>query len=80
MPAYDTSFKPPAPVADVKGIHPTTGVESSVLRGKLDTGADLSVIPDQLIGQLGNTERLCLDKRLRRDLCSTSNLLCQVNS
>ena len=43
MPAYDTSFTPPAPVADVTVAHPVTGISSGALRGKLDSGADVTV-------------------------------------
>jgi hypothetical protein len=53
MPAYDRSFNPPAPVADVTIMHPVTGARSSVLRGKLDSGADVTVIPEQVVAQLG---------------------------
>jgi hypothetical protein len=36
MPSYDKSFTPPAPVADVTVVHPTTGISSNILHGKLD--------------------------------------------
>ncbi len=52
MPAYDTSFKPPAPIADVTLSHPVTGA-SAALRGKIDTGADITIIPNRLVTQLG---------------------------
>ena len=57
MPAYDLSFSPPAPVADVTIAHPVTGARSGVLRGKLDSGADVTVIPERLVGQLRLTPR-----------------------
>jgi predicted aspartyl protease len=57
MPAYDSSFNPPAPIAEVKVIHPVSGTESVPLRGKLDTGADVTVIPEQLVIQLGLTPK-----------------------
>ena len=36
MPAYDRSFNPPAPVADVIVIHPVTGARSNILRRNVD--------------------------------------------
>ena len=52
MPAFDRNFTPPAPVADVVVAHPVSSVTSGALRGKLDTGADLTVIPESLVPQL----------------------------
>ncbi|MGH7964082.1 MAG: retroviral-like aspartic protease family protein [Candidatus Binatia bacterium] len=53
--AYDRTFTPPAPVADVTITHPVTGARSGVLRGKLDSGADVTVIPERLVAPLGLT-------------------------
>jgi predicted aspartyl protease len=55
--AFDASFTPPAPVVDVVVIHPVSSANSGVLRGKLDTGADLTVIPESLIAQLALSAR-----------------------
>jgi predicted aspartyl protease len=52
MPHYSSLLKPPAPVATVRIIHPVTGVESQDFAGKLDTGADMTVIPETLARQL----------------------------
>jgi hypothetical protein len=57
VPAYDTSFNPPAPVADVTVAHPVTAVSSGTLRGKLDSGADVTVIPARLVVPLNITPR-----------------------
>lgn len=57
MPAYDLNFNPPAPVADVTIVHPLTGARSGVLRGKLDSGADVTVIPERLVAQLRMTPK-----------------------
>jgi hypothetical protein len=56
MPAYDFSLNPPAPIADVVVAHPTSGVSNGI-RGKLDCGADITVIPEDLATQLGITPR-----------------------
>jgi len=53
VPAYDPAFNPPAAVTDVTIAHPVTAAKRSVLRAKLDTGADITVIPQRLVGQLG---------------------------
>jgi predicted aspartyl protease len=46
-------------VADVILVHPTTGARSEPLRGKLDSGADILVIPEILV------DALCLSPHAR---------------
>jgi predicted aspartyl protease len=53
VPAYDRAFNPPAPVAAVTVANPVTRSKRSSLRGKMDTGADISVIPERLVAPLG---------------------------
>ena len=53
MPAYDRAFNPPAPVADVTVANPVTTNKRSNLRGKMDTGAYITVIPERLVISLG---------------------------
>lgn len=49
---YDRSCNPPAPVATVAIFHSVTGVGSGAMKGKLDTGADYTVIPQRVVLQL----------------------------
>ncbi len=49
---YDRNIDPPAPFVEVIVRHPTTG-QQDVLPAKLDTGADLSGIPQQAVDGLG---------------------------
>ena len=53
MRAYDRNFSPPAPIAEVSIFHPITGASSGLLQGKLDTGADITVIPEVFVSRLG---------------------------
>ena len=52
MPSYDTSFNPPCPVVSVTLRAASADGPSRVLPGKLDTGADLTVIPPSLVAEL----------------------------
>jgi predicted aspartyl protease len=54
MPEYDaTWFEPPAPLARVTLRNPTTGVACPDVPLLLDTGADVTLVPEAVMGQLG---------------------------
>jgi hypothetical protein len=54
MPAYDAKwFDPPAPLAQVSVRNPQTGSTLSDVPMLLDSGADVSLIPQSYIEQLG---------------------------
>ncbi|MDB6059486.1 MAG: hypothetical protein JWO95_3330 [Verrucomicrobiales bacterium] len=57
MRAYDRNFDPPAPIAEVVLGHPISSANSGVLQGKLDSGADLTVIPLDVVSQLSLRQR-----------------------
>jgi hypothetical protein len=57
VPAYDTTFNPPAPVADAMVAHPIHGARRHTLRGILDCGAAITVIPERLVTQLALSPR-----------------------
>ncbi len=53
MPPYDaTQFEPPAPLARVTLRNPKNGSTSSDIPMLLDTGADVSLIPHAILGEL----------------------------
>lgn len=53
MPAYDTNlFNPPAPLARVTIRHPTSGAMVSEVPMLLDTGADVTLLPQAFVEQL----------------------------
>jgi len=54
MPAYDANqFDPPAPVAYVTLRHPATGASISNVVLLMDTGADVTLLPRNIVEQLG---------------------------
>jgi Aspartyl protease len=54
MPAYDkTLFDPPAPLAKVIIRHPISGATVSDVPMLLDTGADVTLLPQAFVEQLG---------------------------
>ena len=56
MPNYDSqSFNPPAPLAKVIIRNPETGAELSEIPMLLDTGADVTLLPKDVIELLGVT-------------------------
>lgn len=56
MQAYDSNqFDPPAPVASVTFRHPATGASLSDVSMLIDTGADVTLIPRDVIEKLGVT-------------------------
>jgi len=62
MPTYDaTAFVPPAPVAQVTVRNPETGVTRSDIPMLLDSGADVTLVPQAIIDELGVT--VASDKR-----------------
>lgn len=53
MPAYDTShFDPPAPVARVSFVNPANGMQVDDVLMLLDTGADVTVVPERVLRAL----------------------------
>ncbi len=54
MPAYDSAlFTPPAPLAKVTIRHPLSGATVSDVPMLLDTGADVTLLPQAFVEQLG---------------------------
>jgi len=51
MRPYDTTLEPPAIIMDSEVQNPSSST-SVKRRAKLDTGADISVIPEDLVGSL----------------------------
>jgi hypothetical protein len=56
MPAYDaTRFQPPAPVAMVTLRNPAIGDVRAAVPMLLDSGADVSLVPEAVVRQIGVT-------------------------
>ena len=56
MPTYDTThFEPPAPLAQVVLRHINTGAVRSNVPMLLDSGADVTLVPQVVISELGIT-------------------------
>lgn len=51
--AYNRQYQPPAPTLPVQVSHLFDSPKSESLEGKLDTGADSTVIPTRLVTQFG---------------------------
>ena len=49
---YDQSIQPPVPSLDVLVCHPRTPDKSQHVPARLDTGADLSAIPQAIVNEL----------------------------
>jgi hypothetical protein len=55
MPAYDERFSPPAPIAEASLRNPESGASLSNMRMLIDSGADVSVLPESAVESLGIT-------------------------
>jgi predicted aspartyl protease len=50
---YDTRFSPPAPVIELSVSAPGQGGKSVKIRGLIDSGADLTVLPENIVTEVG---------------------------
>lgn len=57
MEHYSRVYSPPAPVVTVTLFDAVTGSERAKLEAKLDTGADVTVLPESVIAQLALVPR-----------------------
>ncbi len=53
MPGYDERFSPPAPVAEAGLRNPDSGSILSNIPMLIDSGADVSVVPESVVKSLG---------------------------
>ncbi len=47
--SYDRNYTPPAVVVPVEVLHPTSAASAGPVSGKLDTGANITVLPQSLV-------------------------------
>ena len=52
MPRYSADFDPPAPVLDFTAYCPVDHGRTASVRGELDSGAEISVLPQRLVDEL----------------------------
>ena len=50
--SYSKAYRPPAPSLDIEIIHPNRPEVSVEMRGKNDTGGDITTIPTTILSQL----------------------------
>ncbi len=51
--AYDTTYVPPAPIVRVFLVNPFNPSLQMQLLGLIDTGADITVVPEEVVARLG---------------------------
>jgi hypothetical protein len=76
---YNVSFQPPAPTLYIEAISPSTSVRRSIL-AKLDTGADETIIPEDLAADFnlivrGQSLTSAFDGSIQRYLSYTIDLV-----
>ena len=49
---YSTAYRPPAPALDIEVTHPDRAETSVEIMGKIDTGADITTLPEAILSQL----------------------------
>jgi len=50
--AYDTAYEPPAPVVQILLSNPVDPSQQMQVWGLVDTGADITVVPEMLVSRL----------------------------
>ena len=50
--AYDTAYEPPAPVVQILLSNPVDPSQQTQIWGLVDTGADITVVPETLVSHL----------------------------